>query len=71
MNRLKRLEKILKPRVKVATFNDTRRKGLDFLKRIRAGESIPEGSTDTERVKEVMEKLDKVRGLSSEPTEKD
>ena len=66
MKRLQRLEKILKPRVKVATFNDTRAKALELYRRIRAGEPMPKppelSEYSKEMRKELMEKLDKVRG---------
>ena len=72
MNRLKRLEKILRPRVKVVSFNDTRRKGLELYRKITAGESIPEPPELSARGKElraeVMERLGRLR---DEPTEKD
>ena len=67
MNRLKRLEKILRPRVKVVSFNDTRRKGLELYRKITAGEHTPRDRQPMtpqreELIKEVMEKLAKVRG---------
>ena len=72
MNRIKRLEKILKPRVKAISFNDTRRKALELYRRIKAGESIqdqPELSKQGKETKrETMEKLGRLR---DEPTEKD
>ena len=72
MNRLKRLEKILRPRVKVVSFNDTRRKGLELYKRIKAGEPMPKppelSEHDKEMRRELMERLGRLR---DEPTEKD
>ena len=64
MNRLKRLEKILRPRVKVATFNDTRAKALELYRRIKAGEHTPREPQPhrEELIKEAMERLNKVRG---------
>ncbi|NBG89664.1 hypothetical protein [Isachenkonia alkalipeptolytica] len=65
-DRLLKLEAKLKPRVKAITFNDTRRKGLELYRRITAGEHIPKppelSEHDKEMRRELMKKLDKVRG---------